>query len=41
MTYLAQGNSSAAFNTLTFVRDADESGAYAEAANQLLQKYFP
>lgn len=41
MTYLAQGNSSAAFNTLTFVRDADESGVYAEAANQLLQKYFP
>lgn len=40
-TYLAQGNLPAAFNTLTFVRDADESKVYAEAADQLLEKYFP
>lgn len=41
LTYLAQGNRSAAFNTLTFVRDADAGGVYAETAKQLLQKYFP
>lgn len=41
MTYLSQGDRSAAYNTLTFVRDADTSGVYAEAANQLLQSYFP
>jgi len=45
MTYLAQGNRAAAFNSLTYVRDADESGAYesgayAELARQLLDKYF-
>jgi tetratricopeptide (TPR) repeat protein len=41
MTYLAQGNRSAAFNSLTFVRDADDSGVYVNIALQLLAKYFP
>lgn len=40
MTYLAQGNRAAAFNSLTYVRDADETGVYAEIARQLLDKYF-
>jgi len=40
LTYLSQGNQPAAYNALTFVRDADESGAYASVANQLLDKYF-
>lgn len=41
MTYLAQGNPTAAYNSLTHVRDADSSGPYAELADQLLQRYFP
>lgn len=40
MTYLAQGNQAAAFNSLTYVRDADSAGVYAETAQQLLDKYF-
>lgn len=40
MTYLAQGNQVAAFNSLTYVRDADSAGVYAETAQQLLDKYF-
>jgi tetratricopeptide (TPR) repeat protein len=40
MTYLAQGNQSAAFNSLTYVRDAEGAGVYAEVAQQLLDKYF-
>jgi tetratricopeptide (TPR) repeat protein len=40
MTYLAQGNQAAAFNSLTYVRDADGAGVYAETAQQLLDKYF-
>jgi len=40
MTYLAQGNQPAAFNSLTYVRDAEGAGAYAETAKQLLDKYF-
>ena len=40
MTYLAQGNQPAAFNSLTYVRDAEGAGIYAEAARQLLDKYF-
>ncbi|MBM4427284.1 MAG: tetratricopeptide repeat protein [Chloroflexi bacterium] len=41
LTYLAQGKRTAAFNSLTYVRDADESGVYHEAALQLLSQYFP
>lgn len=41
MTYLAQGNRAAAFNLLTYVRDADQSGVYRAAAEQLLKQYFP
>lgn len=41
MTYLAQGNQIAAYNSLTYVRDADTPGAYADLAAQLLQRYFP
>lgn len=40
MTYLAQGNRAAAFNALTYVRDAEGAGLYAETARQLLDKYF-
>lgn len=40
LTYLAQGNRAAAFNLLTFVRDAQNPGGYADAARQLLDKYF-
>ena len=40
MTYLSQGNQPAAFNTLTYVRDAEGAGVYAETAKQLLDKYF-
>lgn len=41
MNYLAQGNRAAAFNSLTYVRDADRSGIYREIAIQLLGQYFP
>lgn len=41
MTYLAQGNRTAAYNSLVFVRDAEGAGVYAETARQLLEKYFP
>lgn len=40
MNYLAQGNRAAAFNSLTYVRDAEGAGVYAETARQLLDKYF-
>lgn len=40
MTYLAQGDQAGAFNVLTYVRDADGAGVYAETAQQLLDKYF-
>lgn len=40
LTHLAQGNRAAAFNLLTFVRDAQNAGGYADAARQLLDKYF-
>ena len=40
MNYLAQGNRAAAFNVLTYVRDAANAGSYAETARQLLEKYF-
>jgi tetratricopeptide (TPR) repeat protein len=41
LTYLAQGNRTAAYNTLTYVRDADVSGAYRDLALDLIGKYFP
>jgi tetratricopeptide (TPR) repeat protein len=41
MTYLAQGNRTAAFGTLTFVQSADPNGAHGEMAGQLLKRYFP
>lgn len=41
MTYLAQGNRPAAFNQLTYVRDADVGGKFAVLANELLKQYFP
>ena len=41
MTYLAQGNRAAAFNELTYVRDADANGTSGLFAGQLLAKYFP
>lgn len=40
MIYLAQGDQAAAFNSLTYVRDADNAGMYSETARQLLDKYF-
>lgn len=41
LTYLAQNNRSAAYNSLTFIRDADSSGVYRASAQQLLNQYFP
>jgi tetratricopeptide (TPR) repeat protein len=41
MTYLAQGNRSAAFDTLTFVQSADPNGVHGGMAGQLLKQYFP
>lgn len=40
MTHLAEGDRTAAFNSLIFVRDAERAGVYAETAQQLLDKYF-
>ena len=41
MTYLAQGNRTAAFNELTYVHDSDVNGADGLFAEQLIKKYFP
>lgn len=41
LTYLAQNNRTAAYNTLTYIRDADASGVYRDVALELLGKYFP
>ncbi len=41
MNYLAQGNRAAAFNSLTYVRDADKGGPNGVIAEQLLKQYFP
>jgi len=41
MNYLAQGNNTAAFETLTYVRNADPDGADGLFARRLLEKYFP
>jgi tetratricopeptide (TPR) repeat protein len=41
MTHLAQGNRAAAFNQLTYVRDADAGGNYAALADEMLKQYFP
>jgi Flp pilus assembly protein TadD len=41
MTYLTTGDRAAAFNELTYVRDADAGGASGTFAEQLLAKYFP
>lgn len=41
MAYLAQGDQAAAYNILTFVRDSESAGAYADSAQELLDKYFP
>ncbi len=40
MTYLAQGDKAAAFNSLTFIRDAPTAGIFGETAQQLLDEYF-
>lgn len=40
MTYLAKGDKAAAFNSLTFIRDAPTAGIFAEKAQQLLDEYF-
>ncbi|MBK6792280.1 MAG: tetratricopeptide repeat protein [Anaerolineales bacterium] len=40
ITFLAEGNRAAAFNSLTYVRDAEGAGVYRETARQLLDKYF-
>jgi len=41
MNHLAQGNRAAAFNELTYVRDADENGPNGLFAERLLAQYFP
>ncbi|MDP2778144.1 MAG: hypothetical protein Q8O48_10925, partial [Anaerolineales bacterium] len=40
-TYLAQGKRAAAFNLLTYVREAEQTGIHRETAEKLLEKYFP
>lgn len=40
MNFLAQGNRTDAFNSLTYVRDSD-AGLYRETALRLLAQYFP
>lgn len=41
MNHLAQGNRAAAFNQLTYLRDADAGGPYAAQAEAMLKQYFP
>jgi tetratricopeptide (TPR) repeat protein len=41
LTYLAQGNRTAAFDKLTFVQNTDSNGSDGETARQLLKQYFP
>jgi tetratricopeptide (TPR) repeat protein len=41
MTYLAQGNRSAAQNKLFYVMNADPEGVYGKEAGRLMQQYFP
>lgn len=41
MNYLMQGNKTAAYNFLVYVRDADPNGADGERAKGLLSQYFP
>jgi tetratricopeptide (TPR) repeat protein len=41
MNHLAQGNYPAAFNELTYVRDADKNGPNGLLAQRLLAQYFP
>lgn len=41
MTYLAQGNHTAAFDQLTYVQKADPNGVDGETAGKLLKQYFP
>ncbi|MCC6260209.1 MAG: tetratricopeptide repeat protein [Anaerolineales bacterium] len=41
LNYLTQGNMPAAFNALTYVRDANPNGADGARAKQLLERYFP
>ena len=41
MTHLAQGNRAAAFNQLTYVRDADAGDLYSAQADAMLKEYFP
>jgi len=40
MNHLAQGNTAAAFNELTYVRDADKNGPNGLLAERLLARYF-
>ncbi|CAG0979652.1 hypothetical protein ANAEL_01669 [Anaerolineales bacterium] len=41
MTYLSQGNRSAAFELLKSVQGKDPNGVYGEMAGHLLKQYFP
>jgi tetratricopeptide (TPR) repeat protein len=41
ITYLAQSNFPAAFDTLTKIQSTDPNGAYGGMAGQLLKQYFP
>jgi tetratricopeptide (TPR) repeat protein len=41
MNHLSQGNRAAAFNELTYVRDADKNGPNGLFAERLLAQYFP
>lgn len=41
MNFLAQGDRPSAFNSLTYVRDADAAGGSGQLARELLDRYFP
>ena len=41
MTYISQGNRTAALNELTYVHETDIGGAEGAFAEQLIRKYFP
>lgn len=41
LTHLSQSNFTAAYNDLTFVRDADKDGEAGKIAQDLLKQYFP
>ena len=41
VTYLTQGNRTAAYESLIQVQTADPNGAYGQMAGEMLKQYFP